>query len=233
MMIEQNNLNNHLQYGEAWSQALSVDHYRTAIIAEFGEFLNQETSPAYKWWEDKDPALYSEWMSQLEIIDILHFYLSIAIIGVRDMRDKVADFSSVRTDQEFQLYKDLYVGVDLGHRSGWGVVGHPNIVNHRTFMSLVRAIVFEPWDVYDWVLPLASLAGSMGMSCEKFSALYYGKVILNSVRWKNLDWTKIDVVGVEDNERLFPLVQVYLDDPTLSLKTDFKQMVEDEFYTQV
>lgn len=232
MLAEQNYLNNHLSYGEAWSQALSVDHYLTAIIAEFGEFLDQDTSPAYKWWKAKDPSLYSVWMNQLEIVDIVHFYLSISVINIRDVRSKLGEPLDINSG-EFAMYENIYVGVDQGiHTSGNGLVENPNILNHSNFMDLVRKIVCQKWDMFEWVTTLAALAGSMGMSCEKLSALYYGKTILNKTRWENPDWTKIDVAGVEDNERLFPLVETYLADPTLSLRTDFKQMVEDEFFTQ-
>ena len=233
MLTEQNYLNNQLSYGEAWSQALSVDHYLTAIVAEFGEFLDQETSPQYKWWKTKDPELYSTWMNQLEIVDIIHFYLSIAIINMRDLRSKLSGCPE-EGSTEFSMYDNIYVGSDQGvHSSGKGLVENPNVLNHSNFMDLVKGILCKKWDIFDWVTTLASLTGSMGMSCEKLSALYYGKTILNKTRWENPDWEKIDVAGLEDNERLFPLVEAYLADKTLNLRTDFRQMVEDEFFTQV
>lgn len=224
----QHKLNSQLEYGVSWSSMLSVAHFETAIVGELGEVIDQPSSPAYKWWKKKDPETYSEWMTKLEIIDITHFFLSIAIIEILDSNNRNICKDG---DSDFIEYDYYYVGSDRGnHFSGIGLVSNANL-SHLNFMRLVKGLLCTEWDFYGWVDVLDHLVSSVGLSCEEMSALYMSKATLNSIRWDHPDWEKIDVEGVEDNERLFPLVQAFLDDTTLTFD-DLKESVIDEFYTK-
>lgn len=227
LLMIQDDLNEQLPAGKSWISSLSVDHFSTAIIAELGEILDQDSSPQWKWWKLKDPALYSVDMTKMEIVDIVHFWLSIVIIRLRsDLRGKT---NFCLPDDEFAMYEKVYVGAMANQ--GTGIVENPNVLNHHNFMNLVRQMICGQREMnsYSWVNTLGMLASSMGMDCEELSAFYQCKATLNSFRWENPDWVKVDVEGQEDNERLFGRIEAFLADDTMTL-VQLKQTVVDEFF---
>lgn len=227
MLEIQDDLNSQLDMGRAWSSILSEDHYYTAIIGELGEIIDQPSSPAYKWWKQKDPETYSPMMLKLELIDIVHFYLSIAIINIRDTNQRDVCAGS----EEFGEFEYYYIGSDRGnHFSDIGLV-FGSALNHSNYMKIVRDLVCSEFDFYGWVDVLDKVVSSGAMTCSEMSALYTAKATLNSVRWEHPEWEKVDKEGVEDNERLFPLVQAFLDDETQTLTT-LKEALYTEFYGQ-
>lgn len=229
MLEKQDWLNKQLPNGENWSSAYSVDHFSTAIVAELGEILDQESAPQYKWWKQKDIELYDEDMTKMEIVDIVHFWLSIAIVRLRgDLRGKT-NFCSPA--DEFMMYEKVYInGANV---QGAGIIEYPANLNHRNFMNLVRQLICgqRDMDSYSWVNTLGMLAASMGMGCEELSAFYQAKVVLNQVRWENPDWIKIDEDGVEDNVRTFSVINGHLSNKASTLD-DLKTAILLEFYGQ-
>lgn len=228
LLEKQFTLNDNLQIGKAWVSRLSTDHFRTAILGELGELIDQPTAPQYKWWKSKDPDTYSEWMTKLELVDAAHFFLSIAILNILSMR-KGACFNM---DDVFLEFDDMYAGVDQQtFITGVALVEHPNVLNHGVYNHLRKELLSDEWDYYNWVDTLNLLVSCMGMTCAEFSALYTAKATLNEVRWQHPEWEKISVDGVEDNERLFGLVESFLADTSMTLTT-LRQNVLNEFYTQ-
>lgn len=230
LLQTQQELNNHLKFGEGWMAHLSPDHFITAMVAEFGELLDQPEGPAYKWWgTEKDPTLYSEWMTRLEIVDVVHFYLSTSILHI-------ANSQECPTDDPYKQYDAIYVGADR-HKNypGAAIVWDPNVLVHTRFVDVVVAAlaIRDKWDFFGWVDNLDFIVSASGMSSEVFSALYVAKAALNQARWDTRvtsgEYVKVNEEGVEDNERLFPLVETFLADPLLTLD-DLREMVFDEFY---
>lgn len=226
----QNELNNHLRgIGKGWVSVLSVAQFETALVSELcGELLNQDSAPQYKWWKNIEPCQYSEWMTKLEVVDAVHFYLSIAIMNIfKSTGDKCSN------TKPFNHYEFNYVGTDEGNSFfGIGFVNE-HFLNHQNYMNVVKEILCETWDFYGWVDTLDKLVSSMGMTSEEFSALYTAKAALNEFRWSLGDsYQKVDGMGVEDNERLFPLVQAFLDDKSMTL-SQLKVNIQNEFYTSV
>lgn len=218
-------LNNNLQMGPAWIYDLSAAHFKTAIVGELGEILDQSSSPNYKWWKKKDPSTYSETMTKLEIIDIVHFYLSVSILNIKS-------YNHDTTENLFNDFEKYYVGSDRGNVFfGINLVDAPNELNHENYMNLVNKLLFTSWSYWTWVDILDYLVSSMGINSEELAALYTAKAALNSVRWEHPDWQKVSVDGVEDNERLFPLVDEFLENGSMSL-VDLKNSVLSEFFTQ-
>lgn len=231
LLQKQNELNTHTKVGPGWASILTVANFETAIIGEMGELIDQPSAPAYKWWKEKDPCTYSAWMTKLEIVDAAHFYLSIAILNILESV-YVNPQSCTTPETMFIEFSNSYVGSDTHFNRRIGqMVAEPNALRHDVYMKVVKSFICDEWNFYGWVLNLGSAISSVGMTCEEFSALYTAKATLNEVRWDHPEWQKIDIMGVEDNDRLFPLVQTFLDTPTMDLAT-LRQNVLDEFYIQ-
>lgn len=238
LLETQSALNDRLPMGSAWRSNLSVDHFLTAIMAEFGELLDQPEGPVYKWWgSGKVVENYSEWMTRLEIVDVVHFYLSISILQIIDNKKRLICEPSQNDD--FDHLISYYVGTDRhSSQQGTGIVWKPNVLLHERFMEVVSRVlnVRNEWEEFEWIDTLDMLVSSAGMDSETFSGLYAAKAALNQARWDirvtSGSYQKVNVDGVEDNERLFPLVQAFLDDPLMTL-VDLRDSVFNEFYEEV
>lgn len=231
MLEIQHELNNHLKgIGKGWVSTLSVAQFETALVAELcGELLNQDSAPQYKWWKNIRPEQYSEWMTKLEVVDAVHFYLSIAILRILGELSE----EECRDSDPFQQFDPMYVGSDEGKVFfGVGIIDGCQL-KHERYMAVVKEVLSDDWDFFGWVDTLDMMVSSMGMTSEEVSALYTAKAALNEFRWSLGDsYTKVDGMGVEDNERLFPLVQAFLDDTSMTL-AQLKVNIQNEFYQPV
>lgn len=238
LLEKQYQLNDHLQIGKAWISMLSVNHFKTAIAAELGELIDQPSSPQYKWWKAKDASAYSEWMTKLELVDAAHFFLSVSILEIMKTLKAASSLnpnksSCLTLDNMFLEFDDAYIGVDHGNvETGVGLITGGHVLNYDMYVRLHSELMCKPWDYYEWVDTLNLLPTCMGMTCAEFSALYTAKATLNEVRWQHPNWQKIDIAGVEDNERLFGVVSAFLGNSTMTLPM-LRQAVLDEFYTQI
>lgn len=213
-----------------WDSLRSTDDFRTAIISELGEFLNDH-GIAFKWWKYQDPALYAEFDTKVEVIDIVHFYLSIMIMEYRKSVDAY-DFSS-HTSDEFIDFDYVYVGSDKGNSySDIGLVGIGNVLDHDAFMERVRELVQNTDDMFFMIDTLDKFISAGEMTCEYASAVYVAKHELNMFRqtagYKDGTYVKVND-GLEDNQRMEPLITAFMDDSTMTLSS-LRQNVSDAFY---
>ena len=229
MLELQNELNSHLPAGDAWNSFYSVDHMTTAIISELAEVLDDTGMQWKHWGTPKDPTLFNVDMLKMEMVDIVHFWLSIAIIRLRgDLADRMTFCSP--TD-EFAMYDKVYVG-DMGQMQPIGLYNEPNSLIHSNFVQLARLIICgqREMDAYSWVNTLGAMASSVGLSCEELGAYYTAKHELNRIRWDHPDWQKQpDPEGLTDNERTIALINDYMADSTMTLVV-LRENVVTEFY---
>lgn len=213
-----------------WDSIRSTDDFRTAIVSELGEFLNDH-GVAFKWWKYQDPALYQEFDTRIEVIDIVHFYLSIMVMEYRRQVDAF-NFTNTSED-EFIDFDFVYVGSDKGNSyNDIGLVGIGNVLDHNSFMARVRELVIPTSDFYVMIETLDKFISAGHMTSEYSSAIYTAKHELNIFRqtagYKDGTYVTVND-GVEDNDRLEPLIDAYMADSTMTLST-LRTNVQDAFF---
>lgn len=198
-----------------WKTLLCREDFQTAMIAEFGgEILDSSTNVQWKHWKNTDPELFNSFNFKIEVTDSVFFYLSIMFYD--------SFFSPPDT------YFDRYVGIDVTKEQEIGFIRDNQLMKQqyiRTFICLLTDSSVSGVDL---------LVSGAGMSSEEFSAFYVSKEILNRFRQSDgyQDGTYIKVSdGVEDNERLKPLIEAFIGDDTMTLN-DLRQNVVNEFYTE-
>lgn len=231
----QNELNNHLPFGKGWPGLVSIPMFQVAIVDEFSEFLGSGVQ--WKWWGNPvDPSNFDFHNAKIEITDIIHFWLSIAILKIMKMNE----LDDCKPKNPFDVFDSYYVGSDMGHMKGVGYVSVPNNLIHDNFMKLVSKMLSEDFVEcrdfsFQWIDVMDKAVSGIGMSCEEFSAYYAAKSQLNAARWDirvtSGDYQKVQD-GIEDNERLEPLIQAFLDNPDMTLE-ELREDVFEEFYEQV
>lgn len=203
----QSELNTKTPAGLDWKQAYSDEHFITAVYAEIGEILNQDSSPNYKWWKNKNPELVNPMMVKLEVVDMIHFILSLYA-----KEGKTEDF--------FLDNPSMFSRVD-------NICNEDGSLNHKEFTKFLyatHAILFNDEVCFDILLPF------VGMDWEEMCALYHCKVFLNRSRWQMGDgWVKVDKDGMEDNERLFPIVEQFKANDQMNL-ADLDSLLIEEFF---
>lgn len=233
LMTMQDELNDFIN--PAWDGMLSKEHFRVAIVSELGEFLNDH-GVGWKWWKAQPEADYDEFGANIEIVDVVHFYLSLLIIFHRESMNKI-NACPADKDTEFDQFEVTYIGSDRGNSFSGGILCGSNRLSHVNFMSAIMDLLRDARDVFEMVDILDRFVSAGGFTSEYLSAVYSAKEVLNRIRntngaYKDGMWEKVDVAGVEDNERLEPIVQEFLDDPTMTLD-QLKDLVVEEFYDQV
>src|SRR5690554_1110548 len=226
LMELQDQLNNLIE-GTGWVSTLSRDHLMTAIIDESAEVLGSNTN--WAWWKVfKDPSAFDDMIYKLEVTDIAFFYLSIMIIQLREGM-KV---SGCPVTDEFGQWDFHYVGTDRGNSfGGIGLLCGSNNLDHSNFIDLIRHMIIPTNDIFESIDVLDRIVSSGGMDSILFSGAYLGKHTLNTFRKENPDWDKIDEAGVEDVERLAPLILAFYEDSSMTLD-QLKQNVVDEFFEE-
>lgn len=225
----QDELNTIVQIG--WTGVVSRDQYETAMLDELTEILGHGVN--WKWWKFTDPDTYDEFAVKVEVVDAVHFYLSIMIQDYLARMSKSDGF--YMSDKVYQSFSIYYIGSDKSSvTTDVGIIQNPNVLKHDNYRSLVDGLLDSgrDHDTFDQIFWLSVLVGSMGMTSEEFSAIYTAKHELNIFRqtegYQDGTYVKVED-GVEDNDRLKPLVQAFLDNKTMILTT-LRTNVQNAFF---
>lgn len=176
------------------------EYYRAAWI-ECAELIDHY---GYKWWKKQTPDMEQV---RLEIVDILHFVLSIYLSGVEsDYSGLVRLFIT-----DFEDFKPNGLGVLLNAE------------------HMVRVLLTPQSDcVFRAFLGLMS---SAGMTFDQTYRLYIGKNVLNFFRQNNgyRDGTYVKIWNNrEDNEHLTEIM-TSLDSDSASFSKDLYDKLEDRY----
>ena len=213
LYLMQNNLNELVQPG--WKAVLNREDFQTAMIAEFGgEVLDTSTNIQWKHWKQTDPDSFNEFNLKIEVTDAVFFYLSTIILD-----------GMIRPEDSLL---DQYVGSDVTDLMEVGYI-RGNRLDKREYVNLfITALTSTHPSVAD------RLVSGAGMTSEEFSAFYVSKEILNRFRqsagYQEGTYVKVES-GVEDNARLEPLIEEFLESTTMTLN-DLRENVVNEFYEQ-
>lgn len=218
-----------------WKKVMTPDHYLTQMVIESVELLC-DSGIQYKWWSKPVPLeKFNEWNVKIELIDMLHFYLS------------MVQLESKRRGVDIEKFTEFYFGKDAAelfnnHEVKFSELLEDNRVVYSTYINILRGLLFVSTDelttdVFHIVAyaVFQSLVCAVGLNTQELSAIYTAKCTLNRVRqtsgYKDGSYVKIEK-GVEDNERLRPLVEDFLANPEMSLNLLAKN-VRNEFFKQV
>ncbi|MBG24191.1 MAG: hypothetical protein CMF22_12155 [Idiomarinaceae bacterium] len=215
---------------QASSGPVSTCQYQVAILDELAEFIGSD-SLSWKWWgAAKDPDLLDTHNLKIELTDICHFHLSMMYSVVKQTLSAAGECDVT----DFSQFSNWYVGSDAGGAPVASLVTAPNTLSHCEFIRLASTLLSQSYqDIYELIGTLQTLAANIG-SIERFSAYMAAKNTLNHYRTAQFNgqgYTKINVEGVEDNARMLPLIEAFMDTPTMTLD-ELRDNVRDEFYTQ-
>lgn len=228
----QNELNEIVVKG--WTGSVSESMLQTAMTDEFSEMIGHGVD--WKWWKSTDPATFDLFAVKVEAVDVAHFYLSLMIMDY--LRSLSRNDSFCVGDDLYDQFRIYYVGTDKSPYTVSVGILSGNHLRHDAYIRLKDALFGcdgVEHDVFSMIVNLSWLVSSVGMTSEEFSAIYTAKHELNVFRqsegYQTGQYVKVED-GVEDNERLEPLVQEFLDDPMMTL-ADLRQNVRDAFYEAV
>lgn len=162
--------------------------YYRAVWTEVGEAVQHITS--WLWWKD---GQYEKPLSQstlekvhLELVDILHFGLSMNVLEAEKYNNRDHTFG--------QLAEEYLLGFSRQYRQGDTLDALETIVS--------KAISNQVFSIRDF----CRACSTTGLSLPRLLTLYYAKYTLNKFRWDNgyneKTYVKIWVDGREDNEHL-------------------------------
>lgn len=232
LLTMQDELNDFIN--QAWDGMLSRDHFKTAIVSELGEYLNDH-GVGWKWWKAQPVDAYNKFGADVEIVDIVHFYLSLLVMQHRESMNKINACPSVK-ETEFDQFEVTYIGSDRGNAFSGSLICGGNQLSHTSFMVTLGYLLEDPQDIFDAIDTLDRFVSSAGFTSEYLSALYTAKSELNYFRqtsgYKDGTYQYKEVAGVEDNERLKPLIQAFMNDKTMTL-ANLRTNVQDEFFEEV
>lgn len=194
---------NELTFPE-WKKELTVDHFRVAMLDEFSEFIS--SGMKWKWWKAGDsPDTENE---RLELIDVMHFYLSVLLL-----EDKVPD-------------EEVYLGIERHDGLPGVMFDSSDCLRHNIFVQYVKNMMNEA----DWT-HLNGLLSSYPMTQEEVSATFMAKATLNEIRqmkgYKTGEYVKVRV-GVEDNDRLHAVISAFINNEGMTIN-DVRKGVLEEF----
>lgn len=200
---------------------LSIHNYQTQVLVEHIEMIT-ESGVDFKWWKHCDINSFDRYNVNLEAIDILHFALSMHWLTTCDI-DGSNDTSA---------YDQKFVGSDvskLDNTPASEKMFNGNVLNQQIFVYVINAFMN-----YQNMIPESTREQQAellhGVICHFFSALeldapyisalYRAKYELNKFRmsdgYKNGTYVKV-VDGLEDNQRLKPIVDAFVADQTKTL----------------
>jgi len=202
-----------------WMNERTKDDFMMQIIDEMSELLGSNVH--YKWWKKAPEGEVDIHNIKIEIIDIIHFALSIAaIVEHRNPCESYIEFD------EFQP---------------------PTLLNGNKVDSNVFVNIFRTCDVIEPYMPGANniefhvqdileyICSIIDITSEELSAVYTAKYVLNQIRqnngYKDGTYVKVDD-GVEDNVKLKKAIDSFLEDKSKDLET-LKSEVVDIFYVKV
>ena len=188
-MAIQNNLNELTQTN--WINILTKDHFKTQMIMEINELVDGHID--YKWWKKSNNEL--DYNAKIEVIDILHFALSVILI-----HDNAVGFNNRPHWSSVWSFNDQYSGE---HRLR--LVDHNNHLNYQSYIKLMKAVCDEDIDKV-----MYSLICLTQLNSEEISAYFVAKNELNAIRqqygYKQGTYKK-EKNGQEDNE----VMEYYID----------------------
>jgi dimeric dUTPase (all-alpha-NTP-PPase superfamily) len=192
-----------------WKTNRSISQFEMAIMAECVELM--ESGRKWKWWKFSD-GIADDWNEKIEIIDIVHFYLS-----------KILLHPSLH-----RMQTDLFVGFNFPNQDGPSLISTTGEFAPEPFMRAVRLLI----DGYGGTTANLDLfVKAANMTTEEVSALYIAKNTLNNIRqgqgYQDGAYIK-NRGGIEDNVRLMPIIDAFMITPTMGL-ADIKRSVEEEF----
>lgn len=195
------------QINPYWKRERSEAEFFRAIWLECAEAM--ESLP-WKWWKKMDLDLEN---LEIEIADIFHFVLSIALL--REDHQLIYFKKAIESD-----FSNLN-GIDgeyLNHYLA-DVYSHNRIDEYMFLIERVAEMSLRRH--YDGVLFFFGLLVKDTIGFEKLLLLYAGKNILNRIRqemgYKSGYYNKL-INGVEDNRYLLELVKKTTDINSLEIK---------------
>lgn len=193
-----------------WKQDLTPRHFIVQIIKELGELL--DSGVEYKWWKHTPEDQLDVHNMKVEIIDIVHFAISVASFDEYNVPNK----SIIRKNDERCLVND------------------GNKLDHHLFTWITECLInlqdaYDPQSQLKYAIEL--MISSVDMNSDEFSALYYSKYLLNQFRqengYKEGTYQKVKN-GVEDNELLESIVSDFLEDSGMMLQ-DIREVFLERF----
>lgn len=202
--------------------------HQVQILEESIEMIGSGVK--HQWWKKVDTSNFDMFNFKIELIDMLHFYLSQYILLKVEGEGNKLEFDGLG-------FEDMYFGcdvADIGNEqfdlSNFAtLLKNTNELNHEEFMIAVREIVSLDkfaaqvdgkqlsrifYGAFNYLVTLARLEG------QELSALFVAKMELNRFRqsegYKSGKYVKVRD-GMEDNERLQPIVEEFLENKELTL----------------
>lgn len=200
LLKAQNALNE--RYVKDWKNELRLEHFKSALLTEFAEFLestprfgiNTKKFTGWKWWKTylEDDVQNSK----VEIIDMLHFGLSLHMLAYYRNEDyyiEEQDFDENISLKEDDIYREITISdIDKNNLIKAAYIELFCFLEHGWLSNLMRF--------------LQILGFHHNMSLEEIYKGYFLKNELNLQRIQNgyLEGTyqKVDANGDEDNRKL-------------------------------
>jgi len=198
---------------------LHANRFCIAAIFEMVELVS-DSNVNYKWWKHHSGEV-DKWNVKIEAIDILHFVLGIVITKSQELYDKPL----------IELLENKELGHEKFNMDGVERLINNGNLNSTMFFEFISALIqftalpersgTSEFEFVSYVYGiLNSLFVLLRMPSDEISAIYMAKVTLNEIRqsdgYKNGTYVKIQD-GVEDNQKLEPIVREFLEDDTKSL----------------
>lgn len=206
MLEMQEDLN--LYINTDWKKVRTISQLEMAIMDELSEYMR--SGRRWKWW--KGSGSPNEWNEKLEVIDVVHFYLSKILLHPRLKEMETGFLLGFETKQEFRA----------------PIVKEDNTFDHDVFMRAARILMDGQPGV---PANLDRFLKICGLTNLEVSAIYMAKITLNQIRqdqgYQKGTYTKV-VGGLEDNDRLCDIVAAFLSDPGMTLE-DVKLSVRETF----
>lgn len=184
LLKAQSDLNN--AYVNNWIKEVPLSKWLCAFQCEWGEFL--ESTPRFyghKWWK---PTLEDDVQnSKVEIVDMLHFGLSIALLKNTDFDYNLVlnDFNDLKDDKDLSLERSQKAFILTCHT---GIEGE-----NEKFLSVFFYLLFTLCEYVHW-------------NFDDLYNAYWKKNELNLQRirggYMEGKYQKVDNDGNEDNRKL-------------------------------
>lgn len=245
-MIEaQNKLNQSYRkhyLNDGHKDALQTHDFLTQLIVEFVELIST-SNLNFTWWK-KDETDPDYWNVKIEAIDMLHFFLGI----VAKAGHKLYGNQFEPTQMDFYLGTSDSRIIDKDGVETLPALIKGGTVDRKMFITILEFIFgfnnlcdnSESFSSQEEFLTQAFsiinvLFMSLRLPSDEISAVYKAKMTLNFIRvsegYKAGTYVKIHN-GMEDNERLKPLVEDFRRDETQTLN-GLERRIREEFFKNI
>lgn len=226
LLTMQNELN--VFCNPSWMSSYSVDHYKTGIYSNSGEFLNNHNL-VWQFCGDVPTDPFNQFEADLEIVDMTQYFLSMMIIFINEGLNGF----DLCEDKTFEQFEFFYAGSDKGNTfGGIGIYCSVGALNHHNFVSMMSKMTCQTYeDIFQFIDGFDYVTSAAGFTSSYYAAMYMGKYAIVEGGEANPAWTFITDTSTNE-ERLKPLVDAFMNTPSMTLD-QLKQNVYDEFYVQV